>query len=169
MLDLRHPNVIPLLGFCVQPPCITMEYCKRGSLYDILKSPGEQEELSWQRRLHMLRDAAIGMHYLHTRSPPIIHRDLKSPNLLVTTDWGIKVADMGMSKFVEDAKWPGNTSATTGGPGNPIWLAPEVLGEEKATTSSDVFSFGVVMWEVLTWQPPWKGVTTYGVSADFHD
>lgn len=132
-----------------------MEYCQQGSLYDILKKARSDltvaRRLTWDMRLRMVKNAANGMLHLHTRSPPIIHRDLKSPNLLLTSEWVVKVADMGLGTLAEEA----NVGITTSGSiRNPRWMAPEVINGESATTSSDVYSFGVIMWELLTWEAP---------------
>jgi serine/threonine protein kinase len=104
----------------------------------------------------MAADAAAGMLHLHTRGPPILHRDLKSPNLLLAADWTVKVADMGLSKLMDET----TQESTAGGAANPRWLAPEVLGGKSPTAASDVFSFGVVMWELLTWKLPWSDTPT---------
>eukprot|EP00889_Picochlorum_renovo_P002393 jgi/Picre1/29423/NNA_004811.t1 len=91
MAALRHPNVVSFLGVCLDPPCIVTEFCARGSLTDVLRgakaSPAKASMLDWSRRLNMALDAAKGMLYLHNHAPPIIHRDLKSPNLLVDKHW----------------------------------------------------------------------------------
>jgi hypothetical protein len=96
MASLRHPNIVQFMGMCTLPPCVVTEYCARGSLTDVLKAgrtgkPAAAADLSWRRRLGMALDAATGMLHLHARSPPIIHRDLKSPNLLVDVHWRVKV------------------------------------------------------------------------------
>ncbi|EFN51103.1 hypothetical protein CHLNCDRAFT_14990, partial [Chlorella variabilis] len=92
---LRHPNVVNFLGVCHLPPCILTEYCSRGSLAEVLirarQSARLAAELTWRRRLAMALDAALGMLYLHNRPAPIVHRDLKSPNLLVEESWRVKV------------------------------------------------------------------------------
>lgn len=106
-------------------------------------------------------DAAKGMLYLHTRNPVIVHRDLKSPNLLVTNDWVVKVSDFNLSKLVADT--PVQVSMSSEYNNNPRWTAPEVLEGQAATPASDVFSFGVVMWEMLTWQIPWSEVNAFVV------
>ena len=72
----------------------------------------------------MAFDAAKGMQYLHSRQPPIIHRDLKSPNLLVDAHWHVKVSDFGLSRTLHEQEQP--TTSSLGGAGNPRWLAPEV-------------------------------------------
>ena len=96
MASMRHPNVVMYLGVCLQPPCVVTEYCARGSLNDVFKraraTPALAAQLDWGRRLNMVLDAAKGMMYLHSSEPPVIHRDLKSPNLLVDKHWRLKVA-----------------------------------------------------------------------------
>ena len=99
MASMRHPNIVGFMGLCVDPPCIITEYCERGSLTDVLRA-GKRDaaaaaELTWPRRLGMALEAATGMHHLHSQSPPIIHRDLKSPNLLVDAHWHVKVRGGG--------------------------------------------------------------------------
>lgn len=95
MAQMRHPNVVLYLGLCLDPPCVVTEYCARGSLSDVLKragnTPAMAAQLDWSRRLNMALDAAKGMHYLHQSNPPVIHRDLKSPNLLVDRHWRVRV------------------------------------------------------------------------------
>lgn len=162
MAKLHHPSVAHLTGFCLNPPSLAMEYYARGSLFDVLQRGNSQPEaameLTWPCRLGMAADAAAGMLHLHTRSPRILHRDLKSANLRVAADWTVKVSDMGLSKLLGD-KEP--VSATAGGAVggrmrlNPRFLAPEVLEGGDYTTASDVFSFGVIMWEMLMWKVPW--------------
>lgn len=154
MSSLRHPNILQFMGLCTIPPCVLTEYCSKGSLADILRAGrqgkmGMAENLSWRRRIGMAMDAATGMLHLHARSPPIVHRDLKSPNLLVDSHWRVKVADFNLSRLVEEST--GSSMAAM----NPRWLAPEVLAGEGSATASDVFAFGIVMWEMLTWQLPW--------------
>ena len=83
-----------------------------------------QAPLPWVRRVSMAFDAAKGMQYLHSRQPPVIHRDLKSPNLLVDTHWHVKVSDFGLSRTLHEQAQP--TTSSLSGAGNPRWLAPEV-------------------------------------------
>ena len=92
MAALRHPNIVAFMGLCTSPPAIVTELCSRGSLADVLKAAKrDPASLPWPLRLRMAVDAAAGMHHLHCQKPPIIHRDLKSPNLLVDKDWNVKV------------------------------------------------------------------------------
>ena len=112
-------------------------------------------------RLQMTLGAAAGMCYLHNCSPPIIHRDLKSPNLMVDRYFRVKVGDFNLSRVavasVRDSKGTGGQSAaySTGGLHSPRWMAPEVLQNATYSRASDVYSFAVVMWELRSLQVPW--------------
>ena len=147
---------------CSYPAAIVTEYCARGSLTAVLQasraSPDRAAELTWSRRISMTADCCRGMLYLHSRRPPIIHRDLKSANLLVTASWKLKVSDFNLSKIMEDT-----TRSTSLQAMNPRWLAPEVLGGAAATLASDVFAMGVIFWEMLTWQLPWGTANPWGI------
>ena len=111
---LRHPNVVQFMGFCLSPPSMAAEYCPRGSLYSVLhgnpvggsgaaSGAPATPHISWLRRAPFSAEPAVGMLHLHTRNPLILHRDLNSPNLLVSADWTVKVADMGLSKLLTDS------------------------------------------------------------------
>ena len=92
MASLRHPNIVAFMGYCIAPPAIITKLCGRGSLTDVLKAAKcYPASLPWPMRLRMAIDAAAGLHHLHSQSPPILHRDLRSPNLLVAQDWTVKV------------------------------------------------------------------------------
>ncbi|KAL4430024.1 hypothetical protein ABPG77_004394 [Micractinium sp. CCAP 211/92] len=157
LASLRHPCVVQFMGVCRAPPCIITEYCPKGNLTSVLmaakRDTALSAELTWRRRLSMALDAARGMLYLHARSPPIIHRDLKSPNLLVDDSYHCKVSDFNLSRFVEENL--GTKSSSMAGL-NPRWLAPEVMKGGRATPAADTYSFGIVMWELLTWELPWS-------------
>jgi serine/threonine protein kinase len=83
-------SLLLLLPLCA-PSCLVTEYCSRGSLFELLQNPSAAPQLTWAVRLSMALDAARGLLYLHSSSPPIIHRDIKSPNLLVDAGWRLKV------------------------------------------------------------------------------
>ncbi|KAI7725553.1 hypothetical protein M8C21_019917, partial [Ambrosia artemisiifolia] len=93
---------------------------------------------------------ARGMNYLHRCNPPIVHRDLKSSNLLVDKNWTVKVGNFGLSR-IKHQKY----LKTKSGKGTPQWMAPEVIGSEQANEKSDVYSYGVVFWEIVTQKVPW--------------
>lgn len=164
MAQMRHPNVVLYLGLCLEPPCVVTEYCARGSLSDVLKQanrmPNFAQQLDWSRRLTMALDAAKGMHYLHRSDPPVIHRDLKSPNLLVDRHWRVKVCDFNLSRVMEETAVLSSVAAS-----NPRWLAPEILSGRGYTCASDVYSFGLILWELLTWKLPWHDCGPWQVVA----
>ena len=98
MAAMRHPNVVLFLGICIESPAIITEYCARGSLYEVIQKWNQGKEVAnWLRRLGMVLDAAKGMQYLHSCSPPLIHRDLKTPNLLVDKNYIVKVRECRVS------------------------------------------------------------------------
>ncbi|TKY57968.1 Serine/threonine-protein kinase EDR1 [Spatholobus suberectus] len=153
MLRLRHPNVVLFMGAITRPPhfSILTEFLPRGSLYRLLHRPNLR--LDEKRRLRMALDVAKGMNYLHTSHPPIVHRDLKSPNLLVDRHWVVKVCDFGLSRMKHHTFLSSKSCA-----GTPEWMAPEVLRNEPANEKCDVYSFGVILWELTTARIPWKGL-----------
>lgn len=89
------------------------------------------------------------MCYLHSFKPPIIHRDLKSPNLLVDKDWTVKVSDFGLSRVKAQTMAPWSRAGT------PEWMAPEVLRNEPSNEKCDVYSYGVILYELVTGREPW--------------
>ncbi|XP_031124800.1 probable serine/threonine-protein kinase drkA isoform X2 [Ipomoea triloba] len=135
MKRLRHPNVLLFMGAVSSQEKLALitEYLPRGSLFKTLHKSSQQ--LDTRRRLRMALDVARGMNYLHCRNPPIVHRDLKSSNLLVDKSWTVK----------------------------PQWMAPEVLRNEPSTEKSDVFSFGVILWELMTESIPWSDLNSLQV------
>ncbi|KAL6838511.1 hypothetical protein ACP4OV_031756 [Aristida adscensionis] len=152
MKSLRHPNIVLFMGAVTEPPnlSIVTEYLSRGSLYKLLHRSGAKDVLDERRRLNMAFDVAKGMNYLHRRSPPIVHRDLKSPNLLVDKKYTVKVCDFGLSRLKANTFLSSKSLA-----GTPEWMAPEVLRDEPSNEKSDVYSFGVILWELMTLQQPW--------------
>lgn len=162
MIGLRHPNIVLLMGAVTQRPhlSIVTEYLARGSLFRLLHRQSARETLEERRRLNMAYDVAKGMNYLHNRNPPIIHRDLKSPNLLVDKKFTVKVADFGLSRLKTNTYISSKTAA-----GTPEWMAPEVLRDEPSNEKSDVYSFGVILWELSTMQQPWSNLNAPQVVA----
>eukprot|EP00249_Psilotum_nudum_P013826 c24534_g1_i1 orf=263-3379(+) len=155
MIRLRHPNIVLLMGAVTKHPhfSIVTEYLPRGSLFRLLRKPRAREVLDERRWIRMALDVAIGMNYLHQLNPPIVHRDLKSPNLLVDKSWTVKVCDFGLSRLKLNAFLSSRSAA-----GTPEWMAPEVLRGEPSNEKSDVYSFGVILWELATLQQPWSGL-----------
>ncbi|XP_024017114.1 serine/threonine-protein kinase CTR1 [Morus notabilis] len=156
MKRVRHPNVVLFMGAVTKRPhlSIVTEYLPRGSLYRLIHRPASGEIMDQRRRLRMALDVAKGINYLHCLSPPIVHWDLKSPNLLVDKNWTVKVCDFGLSRFKANTFISSKSVA-----GTPEWMAPEFLRGEPSNEKSDVYSFGVILWELVTMQQPWSGLS----------
>ncbi|XP_042989487.1 serine/threonine-protein kinase EDR1-like isoform X4 [Carya illinoinensis] len=153
MRTLRHPNVVLFMGAVTRPPNLSIitEFLPRGSLYRILHRPHCQ--IDEKRRIKMALDVARGMNCLHTSTPTIVHLDLKSPNLLVDKNWNVKVSDFGLSRLKHHTFLSSKSTA-----GTPEWMAPEVLRNEPSNEKCDVYSFGVILWELATLKLPWSGM-----------
>ncbi|TKW37037.1 hypothetical protein SEVIR_1G021400v4 [Setaria viridis] len=162
---VRHPNVILFLGACMKPPHLSLvtEYMELGSLYSLIHSKTHKIKLHWKRRLKMLRDICRGLMCMHRLK--IVHRDLKSANCLVNKYWTVKICDFGLSRIMSDLSMDDNSSA-----GTPEWMAPELIRNEPFTEKCDIFSFGVIMWELCTLSRPWEGIPpvqiVYSVAND---
>ena len=156
MRRLRHPNVLLLMGVVTAAGSLSIvtEFIHRGSLFKLLHRPQPEAVKASlaedRRRIRLCIDVAKGMHYLHTCIPIIVHRDLKSPNLLVDKDWTVKVCDFGMSRMKKNTFLSSKSNA-----GTPEWMAPEVLRNEESDEKCDVYSYGVILWEIATMKEPW--------------
>ena len=150
--ELRCSYIVQFMGVCTVPPNISVitEYLPRGSLYDILHK--QKGPVDFRRRMRMLLDVIKGMQYLGFKK--IVHRDLKSQNLLVDRSFKVKVADFGLARFSEDT----HVKTVNGAAGTPAWMAPEVLRGDPFTAKADVYSFGVVVWETVVREVPWHGL-----------
>jgi len=144
---LRHPNIVLFMGACTDPLCIVTEYVARGSLCDVIRK--EPNLITWSRILNISLGTCRALIYLHNQKPPILHRDLKSGNILITNDWTPKIADFGLSR-------PMSSGYMTQHIGTTRWTAPEVLAEEHYSTKADVYSFGMVLWEMIAKELPFK-------------
>ncbi|KAK9862943.1 hypothetical protein WJX84_012116 [Apatococcus fuscideae] len=168
MIAIRHPNVVLFMGLCMDPPCMVTEFCARGSLYDVLTKaravPQLGAQLDWTRRLNIALDAAKGMLQLHSHRPPILHRDLKSPNLLVDKHWRCKIADFNLSRVMETTAIMSSITAN-----NPRWLAPEVITRQEYSKAADVFSFGIILWELLVWRLPWEELGPFQIMVSISE
>eukprot|EP01048_Picozoa_sp_COSAG05_P003939 COSAG05_NODE_194_length_14555_cov_25.382955_10_plen_805_part_00 len=167
---LRHPNVVLFLGAVTASPnlCHVTEFVKQGNLFELLHNKDgaprdDVANLSPAIVLSMARDVSRGMAYLHGFSPPILHRDIKSTNLLVGDGHCIKLCDFGLSRVKVAQKDTEKNLAAGDQVGTPQWMAPEILQNEDYSELSDVYSFGVVLCEILTREVPWYGLDTASI------
>lgn len=144
----QHPALLRLIGATdTWPFCIITEWMDGGSLYKAIHAQGF---MTPTMRTIAAFDIARGMEFLHSRK--IVHRDLKSLNVLLDKTQHVKICDFGFSRFAEQ------TTLMTSNIGTPHWMAPEVLRRGSRYTSKvDVFAYGVVLWELLTSETPYEG------------
>lgn len=149
---LRHNNIIEFVGACKRPPiyCVITEYLSGGSLKVFLHK-NNPNSISMDLITRLALDVAEGMKYLHSQG--VIHRDLKSDNLLMTDDFHVKVADFGVS-CLETQR-----NSMKGFLGTYRWMAPEMIKEEICSRKVDVYSFGMVLWELCTGLIPFGDMT----------
>jgi serine/threonine-protein kinase CTR1 len=157
---LKHSNIVRLWGLCQSPKGmqLVIEFCQGGSLFELLHESDVNINLSQQCK--MASDTAAGMRYLHEHSPPIVHRDLKSLNLLLKLPVNshedvpvVQVADFGVSRIIET----GQSSMTmTKGVGTMQWMAPECISSWAYDMMVDVYSYGVCLYEIMARQPPYE-------------
>ncbi|XP_055815482.1 serine/threonine-protein kinase STY46 [Solanum dulcamara] len=151
MRKVRHKNVVQFIGACTRPPnlCIVTEYMSGGSVYDYLHK--QRGSFKLPTLLKVAIDVSKGMNYLHQNN--IIHRDLKAANLLMDENEVIKVADFGVARV------KAQTGVMTAETGTYRWMAPEVIEHKPYDHKADIFSFGVVLWELLTGKLPYEYLT----------
>lgn len=150
---VRHRNVVQFVGAVTEQPnlCVVMELMAAGTLHDAIHSRGLR--LPLPRLLDVALDVANGLHYLHRQKPAIIHRDLKSQNILLDADGRCKIADFGLSRFFKQ-----ELATMTGQIGTPGWTAPEVFKYGSYDQKVDVYSFGIVLAECLTCSKLYAGM-----------
>ncbi|KAH1190497.1 Serine/threonine-protein kinase STY46 [Glycine max] len=151
MRKVRHKNVVQFIGACTKPPglCIVTEFMSGGSVYDYLHK--QKGFFKFPTLLKVAIDVSKGMNYLHQHN--IIHRDLKAANLLMDENCTVKVADFGVARVKAQS---GVMTAETG---TYRWMAPEVIEHKPYDHKADVFSFGIVLWELLTGKLPYEYLT----------
>jgi hypothetical protein len=184
MSTLEHPNVLALSAFCLKPPCLIMPFMGGGDLYSFLhdrQSPLPVDQpLPALLRVRIAYECASALSYLHALDPPLLHGDMKTPNVLLAGDSGLShfVAAASGTPGVDGSRYPSSllrapvaklgdfgssvrmymgklrTRANLRIAANPTWLAPEVISEQWYDTKADVYSLAIVMGELSTRQHP---------------
>ncbi|GLT74630.1 hypothetical protein SLA2020_464180 [Shorea laevis] len=150
---IHHRNLVPLIGYCEDgnQRILVYEYMHNGTLRDHIYGSINQQRLDWLARLQIAGDAAKGLEYLHTGcNPSIIHRDVKTSNILLDINMRAKVSDFGLSRQAEeDLSHVSSVARGTVG-----YLDPEYYASQQLTEKSDVYSFGVVLLELISGRKP---------------
>ncbi|CAE7390149.1 ANP1 [Symbiodinium natans] len=156
---LSHSNIVAFLGtdMLADKMHIFLEYMSCGSLYHLLQTRGPLQEL---KTASYAQQVLEGVHYLHTRKPSVLHRDLKTANILLGPNGVVKLADFGCAKRVS-----GTAMHTLRG--SVQWMAPEVLNQQPYGKTADIWSFGCVLVEMITGKAPWGQFET-SIAAMIH-
>ena len=154
-LSPKCPQLVLLHGVCYeQPYSLVMELCSMGSLYNVLRG---SQTLTWLQKEKIAKDVVIGLEFLHHNK--IIHRDIKSLNVLLKEDFTAKISDYGLAKIKQHSA---SSSSSKGVAGVLPWMAPELLESEEEdppySFASDVYGYGLVLWEMATHKIPFESV-----------
>ncbi|MBA0730966.1 hypothetical protein Golax_023371, partial [Gossypium laxum] len=151
LIKIQHQNIVSLLGYCIhgESKLLVYEMMQNGSLESQLHGLTRGSALTWQLRMKIAIDVARALEYLHEYcNPPVIHRDIKSSNILLDSDFNAKLSDFGLAVVTGSQNKNVKLSGTLG------YVAPEYLLEGKLTDKSDVYAFGVVLLELLVRKKP---------------
>ncbi|KAK7270634.1 hypothetical protein RJT34_25940 [Clitoria ternatea] len=155
---MRHQNIVKLLGYCIhgESRFLVYELMENGSLETQLHGPDHGSSLTWYLRLRIAIDVARALEFLHEHSnPPVVHRDLKSSNVLLDSNFNAKLSDFGFAMVSGMQHKNMKMSGTLG------YVAPEYISYGKLTDKSDVYAFGVVLLELLTGRKPMENMSSH--------
>ncbi|KAF2581260.1 hypothetical protein F2Q68_00000812 [Brassica cretica] len=153
LLRVHHRNLVSLVGYCYEGDHLALiyEFLTNGDLKQHLSGKGGRSIINWSIRLRIALEAALGLEYLHIGcSPPMVHRDVKTANILLDENFKAKLADFGLSRSFQVGVESLDSTAIAGTPG---YLDPEYNHSGRLTKESDVYSFGIVLLEMITNQP----------------
>ncbi|KAJ8530832.1 hypothetical protein K7X08_023713 [Anisodus acutangulus] len=157
LTKIKHRNIVKLYGFCsnAQHSFLVYECMERGSLSSILRNEVESKKLDWLKRVNIIKVVAFALSYMHQDcSPPIVHRDISSSNVLLDSEFEARVSDFGIAKLLKPDS--SNCTAFAGTYGD---VAPELAYTMKVTEMCDVYSFGVLALEILKGKHPGEYIT----------
>ncbi|KAK9116822.1 hypothetical protein Sjap_015769 [Stephania japonica] len=152
LTKIRHRNIVKLYGFCCHPRCsfLVYEYLEKGSLFEILRDEAEAEKLNWKKRVNIIKGISKALSYMHHHcSPPIVHRDISSNNILLDSKFEAHVSYFGTARLLQP-----NSSYRTVLAGTFGYIAPELAYTMVVTEKCDVYSFGVVALELVLGKHP---------------
>lgn len=160
LVRLEHPSIVSIFGHylfsqgrCIPSPILILEYLENGSLHDVLHNIDNHQQFDSTARMKALFGIASALSYIHSRKPIIIHRDLKPDNVMLDSNYEIRMCDFNMAKIVE--KFSLGASRPFG---TPLYRAPEISdASDQYTPSVDVFSFGMIAFYLITGSRPFKG------------
>ncbi|KAK2856661.1 hypothetical protein Q5P01_005396 [Channa striata] len=149
---VNHPNIVKLYGSCNNPVCLVMEYAEGGSLYNVLHGAEPLPYYTASHAMSWCLQCSQGVAYLHGMKPKaLIHRDLKPPNLLLVAGGTVlKICDFGTACDIQ--------THMTNNKGSAAWMAPEVFEGNNYSEKCDVFSWGIILWEVITRKKPFDEI-----------
>ncbi|GKB80942.1 kinase-like domain, phloem protein 2-like protein, partial [Tanacetum coccineum] len=163
----KHENIISLLGFCYEgngAMILVYEHASKGSLQNYLGNSDKMTTFTWVQRLNICLDIAHGLNYIHNNTDhgkqKMIHRDIKSDNILLGDNWKAKIADFGLSKFHPAGQHASSTFIASTISGTYMYLDPEYEESGKLNKKSDIYSFGVVLLEILSGRLAYDSVYT---------
>lgn len=155
MEKIKFQYIVSIYGVCKQPLGIVMEFMANGSLEKILPT----HSLCWQLKFRIIHETSLAMNFLHSIKPPLLHLDLKPGNILLDNNMHVKISDFGLSKWMEQStqKQYIERSALRG---TLSYIPPEMFLENNKAPGPeyDVYSFGIVVWEILTQKKPYAGL-----------
>ncbi|XP_061696234.1 receptor-interacting serine/threonine-protein kinase 2-like isoform X2 [Syngnathoides biaculeatus] len=160
----RFNYILQIFGICNEPEffCIVTEFMSNGSLDQLLHEKDMYPVLAWPLRLRVLYEIALGVNFLHNMSPPLLHHDLKTQNILLDSEFHVKIADFGLSKWRQLSVSQGSGSRPSEIGGTVIYMPPEEYEpsrSRRADVKHDMYSYAIIMWEVLSRQIPYDEVT----------
>ncbi|TFK01939.1 Ankyrin repeat and protein kinase domain-containing protein 1 [Platysternon megacephalum] len=160
MEKIKFQHIVSIYGICNSPPGIVMEYMAQGSLETVLPT----HKLSWQLKFRIIHETGLAMNFLHSMTPPLLHLDLKPGNILLDGNMHVKISDFGLSRWMEQSSRMQyiERSALRG---TLSYIPPEMFlhSTRPPGTEYDVYSFGIVIWEVLMQKKPYSGANMMAI------